>query len=75
MNASKPMEVRNGPTHQLSIRVVSRKDRFGWSMDMFLCILKMLICQKSSYKLEKQGFWDANYFPEPVLEIFFERIS
>ena len=65
------MEVRNGPTHHLSIRVVSRKDRFGWSMDMFLCILKMLRCQKEVIGSKKQGFWEANYIPEPELKFFF----
>ena len=63
MNAINPMEVRNGPTHQLSIRVVSRKDRFGFSMDIFLCILKMLRCQKSSYKLKKTSFLIGKLFP------------
>ena len=57
------MEVRNGPTHQLSIRVVSRKDRFGWSMDIFLCILKMLRCQKSSNKLKKNKVSRGKLFP------------
>ena len=71
MNASNPMEVINGPTHQLSFRVVSRKYRFLCSIDIFLCILKMLRCQKNSYKLNKIGFMRGKLSPSSCAYNFF----